>query len=258
MKIKIFSDIHLEHYCNNEYLPDFGKGDILVLAGDIISAKHLKKNGHLKDLYLTAFENCSKDFDKILYVMGNHEFYGYNYEGTFKTIQENLPDNFHLLENKTLKIGDWNFIGFTFWTNFRNANVIEMMEAECVMNDYKTIRIGANYRKLRAQDTLNFHNQSREYILNQLDTLNENVFVISHHAPSYQSISSEFKNATCNSAYCSDYDNLILNHPQIKYWIHGHTHTPFDYMIGDCRVVCNPIGYPRQDTGYDPTLFLKI
>lgn len=258
MKVKIASDLHLEMTNGINYIPSLGRGDILILAGDIICARHLKKKGNLRDVYLTFFENCSKDFETVLYVFGNHEFYGYNYEGTYKTIREELPDNFYLMENDSLTIDNWTFLGFTFWTNFRNANPIEMMEAESVMNDYKMIRIGSNYRKLRAQDTLDIHNKSREYLLNQLETLNENVFVISHHAPSYQSVADEFKTASCNSAYCSDYDGLILNHPQIKYWVHGHVHTPFNYMIEQCNVICNPRGYPGQDTGYNPNLYLRI
>jgi hypothetical protein len=43
--------------------------------------------------------------------------------------------------------------------------------------------------------------------------------------------------------YVSDLDDLIFDNPQIKYWSHGHTHESVDYMIGDCRVVCNPRGY---------------
>jgi hypothetical protein len=39
-----------------------------------------------------------------------------------------------------------------------------------------------------------------------------------------------------------------MDHPQIKLWTHGHTHDPFDYMVGKTRVVCNPRGY----AGHDP------
>jgi len=125
------------------------------------------------------------------------------------------------------------------------------------MNDYKVIRITPKYRKLNPTDTLNFHKDSKKYLLNQLQTLNENVFVISHHAPSYQSIPQEYKK-NANGAYCSNLDTLILNHPQIKYWVHGHTHNAFDYMIEGCRVVCNPGGYPGQNTGCNPDLFFDI
>ena len=36
--------------------------------------------------------------------------------------------------------------------------------------------------------------------------------------------------------------------PETRLWLHGHLHTPFDYLVsaGDhqIRVVCNPLGYP--------------
>jgi len=256
MKLKVLSDLHIEH-CSACQIYPVGEGNVLVLAGDILCAKHFKTNGYIHAVYERFLDDCSKNYDKVLYVFGNHEYYGYNYEGTKKKIKEYLPHNFHLLDNDTVKIDDWNFIGFTFWTDFRNENALEMMEAECNMNDYKVIRIGGKYRKLRADDTLAFHKESKKYLLNQLKTLNENVFVISHHAPSYQSIPQEYKKHA-NGAYCSNNDDLILNHPQIKYWAHGHTHTVFNYMIGDCRVICNPGGYPGQATGFNPDVFFDI
>jgi predicted phosphodiesterase len=257
MKVKVASDLHLEFLNSFEEIPDLGTADILVLAGDIFPAKYLKTNGKLKDIYLQFVDKCSKDFLHILYVFGNHCYYGYNYEGAKRKIKDNLPHNFHILDNDTIKIGDWNFIGFTLWTDFRDENALEMMEAAQVMNDYKVIRITPKYRKLNPTDTLNFHKDSKKYLLNQLQTLNENVFVISHHAPSYQSIPEQYKK-NANGAYCSNLDALILNHPQIKYFIHGHTHNFFDYQIGDCRVICNPGGYPGQDTGFNPDLFFDI
>lgn len=257
MKLKVFSDIHLEHYDACQVFPWIGEGDILILAGDILSAKHFKKDGYLKGVYSRFLDDCSKNYQKVLYVSGNHEAYGYNYEGTHRVIQENLPDNFHFLENGTVTIDNWNFIGFTLWTDFRNENALEMMEAEQNMNDYKVIRITPKYRKLNANDTLAFHKSSKQYLLNQLEILKDNIFVISHHAPSYQSIPQQYKKHA-NGAYSSNLDDLIVNHPQIKYWVHGHTHTPFDYMIEDCRVICNPVGYPGQDTGFNPNFEFNL
>jgi len=257
MKVKVASDLHLEFLNSFEEIPNLGTADILVLAGDIFPAKYLKTNGKLKDIYLRFVDKCSKDFSHILYVLGNHCYYGYNYEGSKRKIKEHLPHNFQILDNDTVKIGDWNFIGFTLWTDFRNENALEMMEAAQVMNDYKVIRITPKYRKLNPTDTLNFHKDSKKYLLNQLQTLNDNVFVISHHAPSYQSVPQQFKKHA-NGAYCSNLDDLIVNHPQIKYWAHGHTHTAFNYMIEGCRVICNPGGYPGQGTGFNPDLLFDI
>lgn len=44
----------------------------------------------------------------------------------------------------------------------------------------------------------------------------------------------------------------------IIYNTDGHTHNFFDYQIGDCRVICNPGGYPGQDTGYNPNLEIQL
>jgi hypothetical protein len=38
-------------------------------------------------------------------------------------------------------------------------------------------------------------------------------------------------------------EEFIVDHPQIKLWTHGHTHHPFDYIVGETRVICNPRGY---------------
>jgi hypothetical protein len=54
-----------------------------------------------------------------------------------------------------------------------------------------------------------------------------------------------------NGAYSSDLNDFILDHPQIKLWTHGHTHEPFDYMIGSTRIVCNPRGYSGYEARAD-------
>lgn len=258
MKIKILSDIHLENYYPCCRFPYIGNGDILILAGDILNAKHFKTNGFLKELYLNFIQECSNNYEHVLYVCGNHEFYGYNYEGTYNKIQEHLPDNFSLLENKIVTLNGWNFIGFTFWTDFCNQHPLELFDAGRLMNDYKAIRIGKNYRKLCPEDTLSLNLKSRNYLKEQLDNLTDNVFVISHHAPSFRSVPEEFKNGFCNGAYCNSLDEFIMDHQQIKFWAHGHTHNAQDYMIEQCRVLCNPVGYQGQNTNFNPNLILEI
>ena len=189
-------------------------------------------------------KKCADNFEHVLYVAGNHEAYGYNYEGTWDVLKENLPSGVVLLENQYAQIKDWVFIGATLWTDFRNENALEMMESGRYMNDYKTIRIGSNYRKLNPDDTLEFHKKSKQFLLDTLPMFeDQKVWVLTHHSPSYQSIHPKYRMETMNGAFASDLDDLILSHPQIKYFSHGHTHTSFDYNIGECRVICNPRGY---------------
>ena len=244
-KIKVVSDLHLECCEHGHGIPDLGKGEVLILGGDILCARHFKKNGNLKKVYNNFLKKCADNFDWVLYLAGNHEAYGYNYEGTWDVLKENLPEGIHLMENSVVKISDWVFLGATLWTDFRNENALEMMEASQCLNDYKTIRIGSNYRKMNPDDTLKFHKKSKLFLQQKLEEFKDTkTWVLTHHGPSYQSVHPKYRSAgIANGAYVSDLDDLILDNPQIKYWSHGHTHESFDYMIGDCRVVCNPRGY---------------
>lgn len=258
MKIRQLSDLHLEHSYPGQYF-DPGKGDILILAGDILCAHHLKKDGYLNELYRKFLKDCSENFEHVIFIEGNHENYSYNFEGATKTIKEALPENFHHLENETVEINGIHFIGFTFWTNFFNENPIEMMDARSYMNDYKSIRITSNYRKLNPEDVLGFHKTSLRYLEQKLEELkNERVFVVTHHSPTLQAIAPKFKNHPCNGSFCSDLDDFILQHPNIKNWAFGHVHTCFDFTIGECRMTCNPRGYPGESTGFNGDFIIDI
>lgn len=81
--------------------------------------------------------------------------------------------------------------------------------------------------------------------INIVTSANEQKFVVvGHHAPSKASTHPRYQGDTLmNGAYSSSLDEFILDRPQIKLWTHGHTHEPFDYMIGSTRIVCNPRGY---------------
>jgi predicted MPP superfamily phosphohydrolase len=244
MKVKICSDLHLECNEDGNGVPNLGEGDVLILGGDILCARHFKKDGPLHKVYDEFLQKCVKNFDEVLYIAGNHEAYGYNYEGTWDVLAEHLPKEIHILENDFVTIQDWVFLGATLWTDFRNENPLEMMEASRFLNDYKTIRIGSNYRKLNPDDTLKFHKKSKQFLIEKLEQFKDTkTWVLTHHAPSYQSVHPKYRMETTNGSYASDFDDLILSNPQIKYFSHGHTHCSFDYFIGECRVICNPRGY---------------
>ena len=81
--------------------------------------------------------------------------------------------------------------------------------------------------------------------------------VLTHHAPSIQSVSDEFRNDFASAAFASNLENLIASH-DIDLWVHGHTHRCFDYKLGNTRVICNPRGYPHEQNNFNPNLVVEI
>jgi hypothetical protein len=61
-----------------------------------------------------------------------------------------------------------------------------------------------------------------------------------------------------NAAYVNRLEHLMG--PAVSLWIHGHTHTSFDYEINGTRVVCNPRGYAPVllNPGFDPAFTVEI
>lgn len=113
------------------------------------------------------------------------------------------------------------------------------------------IKIGEKIKeepgKLHPLDTVEYHKKMVDYVNIVTQMLGENInkyVVVGHHAPTKASTHPRYKEDTLmNGAYSTDLSNFILDRPQIKLWVHGHTHDPFDYMVGSTRVVCNPRGY---------------
>jgi hypothetical protein len=84
------------------------------------------------------------------------------------------------------------------------------------------------------------------------DRPNYKFIVVGHHCPSKKSIHPKYAHdKIMNGAFASDLDDFIAYRPQIRLWTHGHTHEPFDYTIGETRVVCNPRGYSGHEPGAD-------
>jgi len=81
--------------------------------------------------------------------------------------------------------------------------------------------------------------------------------VVTHHAPAAASIAPRFVGKPLNAAFASRLDDLIENgRPSL--WVHGHTHSSFDYRLGQTRVLCNPRGYPGENPYFQPGLVVEV
>ena len=88
MKIALASDLHIEF--GTLELHNTEAADVLVLAGDICVARdiELMNNNFYSqrvraERYLAFFEQVSKEFPKVVYVMGNHEHYHGDFAYTY-------------------------------------------------------------------------------------------------------------------------------------------------------------------------------
>ena len=72
--------------------------------------------------------------------------------------------------------------------------------------------------------------------------------VVGHHCPSELSVAAMYKGNLLNAAFRSSLDDFIEARPQIKLFLHGHTHHFFNYWIGETRVICNPRGYVGHES----------
>lgn len=272
MKIAVASDIHLEFgdcdFHNTE------NADVLILSGDIMVAQPLHDHPDTPALFQAQelgtlgsrqeqalrfrdfLRRCSDRFPYVIYVAGNHEFYHGRWQESLEDLRRECQNftNVHFLERETVTIGGVLFIGGTLWTDMNRGDPLTLGSIRNMMNDFAIIRHdGQEYRRLSPQDTVNRHLDTIRYIRTVLaQNPSTPTVVVGHHSPSTQSIHPRYANdQLMNGAYSSDLSDLILDHPQIHLWTHGHTHEDFDYMIGATRIVCNPRGY----IGYEPRAY---
>lgn len=248
MRVHILSDLHVEFA---PFQPDNVDADVIVLAGDV----HTGKNG-IKWI-LQSFPDRP-----VIYVLGNHEFYGQKIPKLIDEIKEVAQgSNVHVLENQSVEIGDVVFLGATLWTDFRlNGDpVLAEVTAQTGMTDFRRIRVTPSYRRFRPTDARRFHTESLGWLVQQTTgTRGKKSVVVTHHAPSPQSIPSRFQNDPLNPAFASNLDPFIAE-CGASLWIHGHIHHRVDFTLGGTRVVANPRGYPTEPhTGFDPSFVVEI
>lgn len=264
MKVDYFSDTHFEFTEHRKPLPQTDGGDVLILAGDITTAAMFRENRTDKDArshfkYMKTFKkNVLDKYKHVFYVMGNHEHYNSIFNNTLPELKAGFArlgvTNVSFFDNNFTVVDDVVFIGSTLWCNFENGNDLSMYRCEKGMNDFRLIGSmdvkDLNYfnrydsRTITAEFILSEFNKSKEYI-DQTAALfhDKKVVVFTHHGPTYQSLNLEHSGNGLDGAYCSDISELILNRPQIKYWVSGHCHISKEYEVGECKVLQNCRGY---------------
>jgi len=263
MKIRVLSDLHNECLSTVDAITlipvvDDEKQQVLVLAGDIFVIAKV----YTFVEFLNAM--CNR-FKHVVFVPGNHEYYHGCMPLSEQFFYETYtpPANFTWLAGgNSVCINDVLFVGETLWTDYHDLEYHERI-AETYMNDYRLIKLGdyKNSKKL----TANYLKTEHQLALTRLAAnIRDGCVVVSHHGVSENSVALMYQNNPLNPAFYSELTPWLDTLPQKpSLWIHGHTHSSFDYDWNGVRVVVNPRGYPThggtfENKEFDPTLIVQV
>lgn len=252
MFIRPASDIHNEFSVFNLPVTAVDEKAVLVLAGDIALADALNST------LVPFLDSVTDRFRDVLYIPGNHEYY----RSSLLRADEKLADvckryqNVHYMQEKSMLLDGVRFIGATLWTDFDRGNPMVCLAAQNEMNDFVHIRTGNRTtpyaRKMRPIDVMGINSHNRFFIKEELEkanAANEKAVVFTHHSPSIMSQSSVYKPGPIDYAYHNTgLEDMMLDYNPVL-WIHGHSHHPVDYMIGNTRILSNPRGYCKHPSG---------
>jgi predicted phosphodiesterase len=279
VRLWIGSDWHLEltrgwDLPSGDARPDF---DVMIVAGDLIP----RAERGVKWLIERVPDR------PVIYVPGNHEFYGTDLDRTVEKAKEAAAGTqIFAVQNEAIRLGDVTFAGATLWTDFdlfgdqRRAIGV----AADRMNDFKKIRCNHYRDRFRPQHALARHVESRAFFEAEMRKPRggNKLVTISHHAPHPGRFSNRMPSLSplsdgdvLTAAYRSDLTSLMWPAAiengrnalrPADLWIFGHTHESVDTTIGWTRLVSNAKGYgpwaPRERTWdnprFDPHFVIEI
>lgn len=243
MRIALLSDIHLS--VNAIPFPDLD-ADIVVLAGDISRPAPA----------IAWARSCPLP---VVYVAGNHEFYGSDLISTYAHLKSlTQGTQIHVLERSQYIHNGVRFLGCTLWSDYRLLDDPEerahgIALATNVIRDFSCIKISPDFEDpfTPAVSQLIFLQTVAwlEECFSQDPTIP--TVVVSHFAPPRLSISALFERSAINASFVSDLQARIKEW-QPALWLHGHTHGSFDYRVGNTRVMCNARGYAKDGINENP------
>ncbi|AVH85107.1 hypothetical protein RsoM2USA_179 [Ralstonia phage RsoM2USA] len=266
--LKLISDVHNDGRVarfKKDYTPignpETDKKTLLVVAGDIGNGKNWQFSA---DWLL----RLGKRYRHVVAVLGNHDYWGGDINDTVKRFKQHLGwnqtiPNVHLIQNETLILENVKLVGGTMWTDMDKRNPIVMSSARQIMTpDFSSINM--NGVGISPDDMVRECEYTTHYIFEKAtrDHVDQKVIVVTHHAPTYHSIHERYRtarSAMMNHYFYNDCEHRLHSSlHDIDYWLHGHVHDPFDYVVDRTRVICNPAGYVHETNGFKEDFLEKL
>lgn len=254
MKFQIVSDLHL-HFGKFD-LPETD-ADVILLAGD------LDDGPKAIDWLINQYKRLQKP---IYFVLGNHEYYRTIYTEQNDIWRTALTDyDITLLDYRSnpyalLDGEEILLLGDTLWSDFNGNDPASKAIANYYMQDFQSILKAPD--GFKAENALMEHWAALQSFREVRDTFwDKKCIIMTHHAPSYMSMAPKYvTERELNGAFMSNLEEF-MGEMRCNLWIHGHTHTAFDYIAGmNTRVICNPRGIPKYDgfVAFNPSLVIEV
>ena len=242
-RIQVLSDLHLEVGQQYSTYTFPASAPFLLLAGDI---------GRLidYDAYLGFLEAQVARYKKVFLVLGNHEFYGLDYESGLDAARRfaeepSLADAFMLL-HRTRWDGpdsDLTILGCTLWSAIPEDSYAVV---ESKINDFKKIN------QWTAHEHSRVHTEEVAWLREQVALLQvktttsekkKRLVVATHHAPSIKGTS---RPDQASNPWAPAFATDLVDQDGwggVKTWVFGHTHYSTRLVKNGIRLVANQRGY---------------
>lgn len=247
----LVNDLHVDTYHVNYRLPASDK-TILVVAGDV--SNRFSRTCEFLEHARTVYET-------VLFVDGNHEWYGWqsemnkSYSQLARMVQKTGA---HFLHKNPYIVGDCAFIGANGWYDLAVNNNIQASEQALrhQMGDYSNIW---QWQKLTTPQQQAY--QQSFVLSTQLQRINarsdiQKCVVVTHTVPRKDLIAAH-RNPNSALTGCfvnTQLHNILQNdsNKKVKVWCFGHTHDQSDCVRDNIRYVNNCRGYPKEKTVWHP------
>jgi Icc-related predicted phosphoesterase len=229
-KIQIVSDLHLEF--GDIDLPIVQDRDLLIMAGDIhVGTQH------------AGFMNAICEHGPVAYVLGNHEYYNQDIDKIDEYwTEEYFHPHIEVLQCRVIEVAGLRIAGCTLWTD-TGDDPYKKKDLRRGMTDFHIVERGGE--RFTPDMCSTIHASHRRWLLEQKDI----DIVVTHHAPSYQSVTKHWQGHFLNPAFANN-DEDVIDHLKPRLWVHGHMHSFLRYwhngVADGTEVICNPRGYAGQ------------
>lgn len=278
MKVDYISDLHLDFWIKQlQASPKMDKkldwfmntiqakgGDVFIIAGDL---------GHYYAQDTTFLKRVKELYSHVILVPGNHDMYlvstnqrkKYMYKSLNRILEMKKfcrENDIIYLDGNAVVIDGYSFAGTGMsWDRSFAENLLErvvtdtellnkynvyMNDANLIFGDGDHIRVPGIYGShvVRSFDPLKFFDT--EY--DKLQKIDQVDVMISHYGPvTPEDMREKYKYDFSTTFFYFD-GRSEVERINPKFWVYGHTHDKANFTYKETNMLCNPLGYPGENT----------